>query len=214
MAAKKDLKCSYLRNQRSDRLHFNAYLYYIVYNLSPGSRCKHKNGWRHHANPRWPPKNILNVHILGTDGPIDFISTPTCTISITTYHLDHVTSIRIDDVIMQFQDGRQKTFTMLISQEPTLRSTLFQRLLYYIDYNLSLGSRSKDKNWWRHHAIATWPLNNTSGDLSKTSENSAGPQETSVGPQETSVYLRRLQETWVTPQETSVRPQETSVRPQ
>ena len=36
MAAKKHFKCSYLRNQRSDRLHFNAYLYYINYNLSPG----------------------------------------------------------------------------------------------------------------------------------------------------------------------------------
>ena len=53
-------------------------------------------------------KNIYNAHISGTKGPIDFISTPTCTISITTYRLDNVTSIKIDDVIMQFQDGRQK----------------------------------------------------------------------------------------------------------
>ena len=29
---------------------------------------------------------------------------------------------------MQIQDGRQKTFTMLISQELTARSTSFQRL--------------------------------------------------------------------------------------
>ena len=91
-------------------------------------------------------KNILNAHISGTNGPIDFISTPTCTISITTYHLDNVTSIKIDDVIMQIQDGRQKTFTMLISQEPTVRSTSFQHLLTYIDYKLSFGSRYMDKN--------------------------------------------------------------------
>ena len=101
-------------------------------------------------------KYIYNANISATNGPIDFISTPTCTISITTYHLDHVTSIRINDVIMKFQDGRQKAFTMLISQEPTFQSTSFQRLLYYIDYNLSLGSRYKDKYWWRHHAIPRW----------------------------------------------------------
>jgi len=53
-------------------------------------------------------KNIYNAHISATNGPIDFISTPTCTISITTYHPDNVTSIIIDYVIMQFQDGRQK----------------------------------------------------------------------------------------------------------
>jgi len=32
-----------------------------------------------------------------------------CAISITTYHLDHVIRIRIDDVIMQYQDDRQRT---------------------------------------------------------------------------------------------------------
>ena len=54
MAAKEHLQCSYLRKQRFDRRHFNAY--------------------------------------------ID-----------TTYHLDHVIWIRIDDVVMQYQDGRQRT---------------------------------------------------------------------------------------------------------
>ena len=116
MAAKKHLQCSYLRNQRSNRRHFNAY----------------------------------------------------CTISITTYHWDHVIRISIDDVIMQYQDGCQGTFTILISQEPTFQSTSFQRLLYNIDYNLWLGSRYKDKNVWRHDAIPRWPPKNTSGDLSKT----------------------------------------------
>ena len=67
---------------------------------------------------------IFNVNSSETSGPINFISTPTCTISITTYHLDHVTSIRMYDVIMQFQDGRQKTCPMFISQEPTDRSHL------------------------------------------------------------------------------------------
>ena len=59
-----------------------------------------------------------------------------------------ITSIRMDDVIMQFQDSRQKhlQITMFISQEETFRSTSFQRLLYYIDYNLSFGSRYKEKN--------------------------------------------------------------------
>ena len=112
-------------------------------------------------------KNIYNADISGTNGPIDFISTPTCTKLITSYHLDNITSIKIDDVIMQFQDGRQKTFTMLISQETTFWSTSFQRLLSYIDYNLSLGSRYMDKNWWRCIAIPRWPPQNTSGDLSK-----------------------------------------------
>ena len=32
-----------------------------------------------------------------------------CTISVTTYHLDHVMWIRIDDIVMQYQDGRQRT---------------------------------------------------------------------------------------------------------
>ena len=54
-------------------------------------------------------KNIYNAHISGTNVPIDVISTPTCTISITTYHLDHVIRIRIDDIIMQYQDGRKRT---------------------------------------------------------------------------------------------------------
>ena len=58
------------------------------------------------------------------------------TISITTYHFDQVIRIRIDDVIMQYQDGRQGTFKMLMSQEPMFRSTLFQRLLDYNDYHL------------------------------------------------------------------------------
>jgi len=39
---------------------------------------------------------------------------------------------------MQYQDGRQGTYTMLISQEPTFRSMLFQRLLDYIDNNYHL----------------------------------------------------------------------------
>ena len=112
-------------------------------------------------------KNIYNAHISGTNGPIDFISTPTSTISITTYHLDNVTSISIDDVIMRYQDGGQKTFTVLISQETTFWSTSFQRLLSYIDYNLSLGSGYMDKNWWRRNAIPRWLPKNTSGDLSK-----------------------------------------------
>ena len=48
-----------------------------------------------------------------------------CTISITTYLLDvldHVISIRIDDVIMQYQDGRQRTpqETSVRSQETSL----------------------------------------------------------------------------------------------
>ena len=40
-----------------------------------------------------------------------------CTRSITTYHLDHVIWIRIDDVVMQYQDGRQRT-----PQETSVRS--------------------------------------------------------------------------------------------
>ena len=139
MAAKKHLQCSYLRNQRSDRRHFNAY----------------------------------------------------CTISIKTYHWDHIIWIRIDDVIMQYQDGCQGTFTMHISQEPSFQSTSFQRFLYYIDHNLWLGSRYKDKNWWLHHAIPRWPPKNTWGNFSKTPETSVRPQEESVGPQETSVVLKR-----------------------
>ena len=133
-----------------------------------------------------------------------------CTISITILHLDRTIRKRIDDVIMQYQDGRQRTFTVLISQKPMLRSTSFQRLLCYIDYNLSFGSHNKEKNWWRHHAIPRWPSKNTSGDLSKTPEISVRSQETPVGPQETSL---RPQETSLGPQETSVRPQETSIRP-
>ena len=70
-------KCQYLRNQRSDRLHFKACLYYIDYNLSLGSRYKDENWWPHQAIPRWPPRNVYNAHISGTNVPIDVISTPT-----------------------------------------------------------------------------------------------------------------------------------------
>ena len=38
-------------------------------------------------------------------------------ILITTYHLDHVICIKIDDVVMQYQDGRQRT-----PQETSVRS--------------------------------------------------------------------------------------------
>jgi len=82
-----------------------------------------------------------------------------------------ITSIRMDDVIMQFQDSRQKhlQITMFISQEETFRSTSFQRRLYYIDYNLSFGSHYKEKNWWRHHAIPRWsPKNIYSAHISET----------------------------------------------
>ena len=93
------------------------------------------------------------------------------TISITTYHFDQVIRIRIDDVIMQYQDGRQGTFTMLISQEPTFRLTSFQRLPYctipITTYHLDHVMRIRD--------------------LSKTPDTSARPQETSVSPQESSV---------------------------
>jgi len=64
-AAKEHLKCSFLRKQRFDRRHFNAY----------------------------------------------------CPILITTYHLDHVIWIRIDDVVLQYQDGLQRT-----PQETSVRS--------------------------------------------------------------------------------------------
>jgi len=72
MAAKIHVQWTYLRNQWSDRLHFRAYLYHIDYNLSPGSHYKYKNGWRHNAIPRWPPKNNHNAHISGTNGSMSF----------------------------------------------------------------------------------------------------------------------------------------------
>ena len=70
MAAKEHLQCLYLRNQRSDRRHFNAY---------------------------W-------------------------TTSITTCHLNDDIRKRIDDVIVQYQDSRQRTLqeTSVRSQRPRL----------------------------------------------------------------------------------------------
>ena len=46
MAAKKDLKCSYLRNQRSDRRHFNAYctIYITTYHLDHVARIRIDRG--------------------------------------------------------------------------------------------------------------------------------------------------------------------------
>ena len=98
MATKEHLQCSYLRKQRFDRWHFNAY--------------------------------------------ID-----------TTYHLDHVIWIRIDDVVMQYQDGRQRTPQGTVrSQETSVRPQ-------------EISVRSQEISV-RTQEIS-WDLNKTSGDLKR-----------------------------------------------
>ena len=133
MAAKKHLECSYLGNQ----CHFNAFctISITTYHLDHVIRIRIDDVIMQYQDGRQGTFTML-ISQEPTFRLTSFQRLPYCTIPSTTYHWDHVIRIRIDDVIMQYQDGCQGTFTMLISQEPTFQSTSFQSLLYYIDYNL------------------------------------------------------------------------------
>ena len=143
--------------------------------------------------PRWAP-TISNVNISETNGPIDFISTPTSTKSITTYLLDHVTSIRMDDVIMQFPNGRQKHLqcSYLRNQRSNRRHCNANCIISITAYHLDHVIRIKRCH---HHAIQ---------DGRKRT-----PQENSVRPQRSQSDLK-IASVPVGPQETSETSQETS----
>ena len=108
MAAKEHLQRTHLRKQRFDRRHFNAYCPILIttYHLDQVIRIRIDDVIMQFQDGH---QKYLQCSYLRNQCSDRRHFKAYCTISITTYHCDHVINIRIDDAIMQCQDGRQIT---------------------------------------------------------------------------------------------------------